>query len=81
DDDIFMPLFPKNTLENKNSGPYLFSQRQFWTCVKLLGNILQWHGVLSNSMLKELAVDSTLNRYILSALQNTESGEDCIEKS
>ncbi|XP_062392561.1 PAX3- and PAX7-binding protein 1 [Sardina pilchardus] len=81
DDDIFMPLFPKNVLENKNSGPYLFFQRQFWTSLKLLSNILQWHGILSNSMLKELAVDSTLNRYILSALQNTESGEDSIEKS
>ncbi|XP_063058867.1 PAX3- and PAX7-binding protein 1 [Engraulis encrasicolus] len=81
DDDIYMPLFPKNVMDNKNSGPYLFFQRQFWTCVKLLGNILQWYGVLSNSTLKELAVDSTLNRHILSALQNTEAAEDCIAKS
>ncbi|KAI1903638.1 hypothetical protein AGOR_G00029260 [Albula goreensis] len=81
DDDIFMPLYPKNVLENKNSGPYLFFQRQFWSCVKLLGNILQWNGVLSNSTLRELAVDSTLNRYILSALQTTEAGEESIEKS
>lgn len=80
DDDIFMPLFPKNVMENRNSGPYLFFQRQFWTCVKLLGNILQWYGVLSNSTLKELAVDSTLNRYILSALQNSEDMEDAIAK-
>uniref|UniRef100_A0A3B4D3W3 GCF C-terminal domain-containing protein n=1 Tax=Pygocentrus nattereri TaxID=42514 RepID=A0A3B4D3W3_PYGNA len=34
DEDVFMPLFPKNVMENKNSGPYLFSQRQFWSCVK-----------------------------------------------
>uniref|UniRef100_A0A8C9VFN7 PAX3 and PAX7 binding protein 1 n=1 Tax=Scleropages formosus TaxID=113540 RepID=A0A8C9VFN7_SCLFO len=81
DNDIFMPLYPKNALENKNSGPYLFFQRQFWSCVKLLGNILQWHGILSDATLRELAVDSTLNRYILSALQNTEPGEDSIEKS
>ncbi|KAG5843434.1 hypothetical protein ANANG_G00150910 [Anguilla anguilla] len=81
DNDIFMPLYPKNVLENKNSGPYLFFQRQFWSCVKLLGNILQWHGILSNSTLRELAVDSTLNRYILSALQSTEPGEDGVEKS
>ncbi|KAJ8348629.1 hypothetical protein SKAU_G00272180 [Synaphobranchus kaupii] len=81
DNDILMPLYPKNVLENKNSGPYLFFQRQFWSCVKLLGNILQWHGVLSNTALRELAVDSTLNRYILSALQSTEPGEESIEKS
>ncbi|XP_030648406.1 PAX3- and PAX7-binding protein 1 isoform X2 [Chanos chanos] len=81
DDDILMPLYPKSVMENRNSGPYLFFQRQFWSCVKLLGNILQWNGILSVSTLKELAVDSTLNRYILSALQNTEAGEDSVEKS
>ncbi|CAB1333317.1 unnamed protein product [Coregonus sp. 'balchen'] len=40
-------------LENKNSGPYLFFQRQFWSCVKLLGNILQWSGVLSGPTIVE----------------------------
>ncbi|XP_051765291.1 PAX3- and PAX7-binding protein 1 [Ctenopharyngodon idella] len=80
DDDIFLPLFPKNVMENKNSGPYLFSQRQFWSCVKLLGNILLWDGILSLSALKELAVDSTLNRYILSALQTTDASEEHVEK-
>ncbi|KAL7847207.1 hypothetical protein SRHO_G00221870 [Serrasalmus rhombeus] len=80
DEDVFMPLFPKNVMENKNSGPYLFSQRQFWSCVKLLGNILQWDGILSQNTLKELAIDSTLNRYILSALQMADIGEDSVEK-
>uniref|UniRef100_A0AAZ3NNB1 GCF C-terminal domain-containing protein n=1 Tax=Oncorhynchus tshawytscha TaxID=74940 RepID=A0AAZ3NNB1_ONCTS len=81
DDDVFLPLYPKNVLENKNSGPYLFFQRQFWSCVKLLGNVLQWSGVLSGSTVRELALDSTLNRYILSALQNAEAGEDSVLKS
>ncbi|MGH0174039.1 UNVERIFIED_CONTAM: hypothetical protein FKN15_066861 [Acipenser sinensis] len=98
DNDVFMPLYPKNVLENKNSGPYLFFQRQFWSSIKvstvgsmenvpsiavdaLLGNILQWHGILSNTCLRELAVDSLLNRYILSALQNSDPGEDSITKS
>ncbi|XP_039600861.1 PAX3- and PAX7-binding protein 1 [Polypterus senegalus] len=80
DDDIFMPLYPKHVLENKNSGPYLFFQRQFWSCVKLLQNILMWHGILSNKCLRELALDSLLNRYILLALQNSDPGEDCILK-
>ncbi|KAI4896143.1 hypothetical protein NFI96_020014 [Prochilodus magdalenae] len=80
DEDVFMPLFPKNVMENKNSGPYLFSQRQFWSCVKLLGNILLWDGVLSQNTLMELAIDSTLNRYILSALQMADVGEDSVEK-
>ncbi|XP_062261808.1 PAX3- and PAX7-binding protein 1 [Platichthys flesus] len=80
DEDVFLPLYPKNVLENKNSGPYLFYHRQFWSCVKLLGNMLQWEGILSTSCLKDLALDSTVNRYILSALQTTETVEDNVEK-
>ncbi|XP_037544231.1 PAX3- and PAX7-binding protein 1, partial [Nematolebias whitei] len=80
DEDVFLPLYPKNVMENKNSGAYLFYQRQFWSCVKLLGNILQWDGILSYSCLKELALDSTLNRYILSALQTTDIGEENVQK-
>uniref|UniRef100_A0A1A8DVH5 PAX3 and PAX7 binding protein 1 n=2 Tax=Nothobranchius kadleci TaxID=1051664 RepID=A0A1A8DVH5_NOTKA len=80
DDDIFLPLYPKNVMENRNGCAYLFYQRQFWTCVKLLGNILQWDGILSYSCLKDLALDSTLNRYILSALQTTDVGEENVQK-
>lgn len=80
DEDVFLPLYPKSVLENKNSGPYLFYQRQFWSCVKLLGNILQWEGILSSSCLRDLALDSTLNRYILSALQTTDTWEDNVPK-
>ncbi|XP_063249678.1 PAX3- and PAX7-binding protein 1 isoform X2 [Prinia subflava] len=81
DDDVFMPLYPKNILENKNSGPYLFFQRQFWSSVKLLGNFLQWYGILSKKTLQELSIDGLLNRYILMAFQNSEYGEDSIQKA
>ncbi|XP_072254311.1 PAX3- and PAX7-binding protein 1 isoform X2 [Pyxicephalus adspersus] len=81
DDDVFMPLYPKNVIENRNSGPCVFFQRQFWSSVKLLGNFLKWYGVLSNKCLQELAIDGLLNRYILMAFQNNESGEDCIKKA
>ncbi|XP_075767003.1 PAX3- and PAX7-binding protein 1 [Pelodiscus sinensis] len=81
DDDVFMPLYPRNILENKNSGPYLFFQRQFWSSVKLLGNFLQWYGILSNKTLQELSIDGLLNRYILMAFQNSEYGEDSIKKA
>ncbi|XP_004620401.2 PAX3- and PAX7-binding protein 1 [Sorex araneus] len=81
DDDVFMPLYPKNVLENKNSGPYLFFQRQFWSSVKLLGNFLQWCGIFSNKTLQELSIDGLLNRYILMAFQNSEYGDDSIKKA
>ncbi|XP_040279134.1 PAX3- and PAX7-binding protein 1 isoform X1 [Bufo bufo] len=81
DDDVFMPLFPKHVIENKNSAPCVFFQRQFWSSVKLLGNFLKWYGVLSNKCLQELAIDGLLNRYVLMAFQNTENGEDSIKKA
>ncbi|XP_029459437.1 PAX3- and PAX7-binding protein 1 [Rhinatrema bivittatum] len=81
DNDVFMPLFPKNILENKNSAPCVFFQRQFWSSVKLLENFLQWYGILSNKSLQELAVDGLLNRYILLAFQNSENGEESIKKA
>ncbi|XP_067849290.1 PAX3- and PAX7-binding protein 1 [Heptranchias perlo] len=80
DEDVFVPLYPKSVLENKNSGPYLFFQRQFWSALKLLDNILQWTGIISNRALQELTVDSLLNRYILLALQNSDPGDDSLKK-
>ena len=47
---------------------------------QLLGNILQFEGILSSSCVRELALDSTLNRYILSALQTTDSTDDSVLK-
>ncbi|XP_060689719.1 PAX3- and PAX7-binding protein 1 isoform X1 [Hemiscyllium ocellatum] len=80
DEDVFVPLYPKSVLENKNSGPYLFFQRQFWSALKLLDNILQWTSIISNRTLQELTVDSLLNRYILLALQNSDPGDDSLKK-
>ncbi|KAK7926172.1 hypothetical protein WMY93_008482 [Mugilogobius chulae] len=80
DEDLFLPLYPKNIMDNKNSSPYLFYQRQFWSCIKLLRNVLQWEGILSTSTLKDMALDSILNRYIVSALQTSDCTEDNISK-
>ncbi|XP_033833749.1 PAX3- and PAX7-binding protein 1 [Periophthalmus magnuspinnatus] len=80
DEDLFLPLYPKNVMDNKNGSPYLFYQRQFWSCIKLLGNIIQWEGILSTSTLKDMALDSILNRYIVSALQTSDFTEDNIFK-
>lgn len=49
--------------------------------VQLLGNFLQWHGILSNKTLQELSIDGLLNRYILMAFQNSEYGDDSIKKA
>ncbi|XP_069986549.1 PAX3- and PAX7-binding protein 1 [Penaeus vannamei] len=68
DNDIFIPMFPKNVYDNKNSGVSLFFQRQFWLAWKLLSSTLMWHKVLSDSVIHDLAVRSLLNLYLLPAL-------------
>ncbi|XP_022100458.1 PAX3- and PAX7-binding protein 1-like [Acanthaster planci] len=79
DEDVYMPLFPKDMLE-KSAAANSFMQRQFWSCVKLLGNLLLWHGLISEDHLLELAVDGLLNRYMLLSLQNSDVNDDSILK-
>lgn len=50
-------------MNNVMSERYMFSQRQYWTCFKLFGNILMWHGFLSDEVVQELVFDGLLNRY------------------
>lgn len=46
-----------------------FFQRQFCSGLKLFRNLLSWQGILADSALKELAILSLLNRYLLSAMR------------
>jgi GC-rich sequence DNA-binding factor len=62
--DVFIPLTPK-LIESKSP----FFQRQFASGLKLLKNITSWQGVLNDNTLKELALNSLLNRYLLSAVK------------
>nr|XP_006815310.1 PREDICTED: PAX3- and PAX7-binding protein 1-like [Saccoglossus kowalevskii] len=80
DDDVYVPLFPKTLLDNKASGASAFLQRQFWSCVKLLGNMLMWNGIVSHEILQELSLDGLLNRYLLLSLHNSDINLDSIEK-
>ncbi|RZC39690.1 PAX3- and PAX7-binding protein 1 [Asbolus verrucosus] len=62
--DVFIPLTPK-LIESKSP----FFQRQFASGLKLLKNITSWQGVLNDNTLRELALNSLLNRYLLSAVK------------
>ncbi|XP_060518822.1 PAX3- and PAX7-binding protein 1 isoform X2 [Cylas formicarius] len=62
--DVFIPVTPK-LADSKNP----FFQRQFASGLKLLKNITSWQGILNDNKLKELALTSLLNRYLLSALK------------
>ncbi|XP_062609801.1 PAX3- and PAX7-binding protein 1-like [Saccostrea cucullata] len=80
EDDVFMPLYPKSVLENRSSNSSVFFHRQLWVCIKLLGNILSWHGILSNQMLLSLSLDGLLNRYIILGLCNSGVNKETIQK-
>lgn len=65
---IFYQL-PFDSLLKKRIEARSFLHRQIWSNIKLYRNILQFSLLLSDSKLKQLALDSLLNRYIMLGLQ------------
>ncbi|KAK3743871.1 hypothetical protein QZH41_016474 [Actinostola sp. cb2023] len=80
-DDVYVPLYPKQLLDSKSSGALAFFQRQYWSCYKLFSNILLWDGLLSPTVMQQLALDGLLNRYIILGLQHSTLYYDNLEKS
>ncbi|XP_033477672.2 intron Large complex component GCFC2 isoform X2 [Epinephelus lanceolatus] len=68
DEDVFIPLYPKKFLEDHSSPQCRFRDHQFWTAVKLLGNMGKLDSLLPESVLKELMLDKLLNRYLMITL-------------
>lgn len=80
DEDVYIPLYPKEVLENRSGAPAAFFHRQFWSCLKLMKNVLSWQGLLAEEPLKELSLCSLQNRYLIVALQACLAQRDTIEK-
>ncbi|KAM5227562.1 intron Large complex component GCFC2 [Ctenodactylus gundi] len=80
EDDVFIPLYPKSAIENKTSPHSEFQERQFWSALKLLRNILLWNGLFPDDTLQELGLAKLLNRYLLVALLNAIPGPDVVKK-
>uniref|UniRef100_A0A674A754 GC-rich sequence DNA-binding factor 2 n=1 Tax=Salmo trutta TaxID=8032 RepID=A0A674A754_SALTR len=78
DDDVFIPLYPKKFLDDKSSPQRRFRDQQFWTAVKLLGNVGLWDGLISEHVLKELMLDKLLNRYLMMPLLNETHSHDSV---
>lgn len=68
DEDVFIPLYPKEFLDDRLSPQCRFRDQQFWTAIKLLGNMEKWDFLLPESVLKELMLDKLLNRYLVITL-------------
>ncbi|XP_053565596.1 intron Large complex component GCFC2 [Bombina bombina] len=80
EDDVFIPLYSKSVLEDKMLPHSRFQDRQFWSAVKMLRNVLSWDGFLEETTLQELGLDKLLNRYLLLVLLNTQPGVECVNK-
>ncbi|KAM7173598.1 intron Large complex component GCFC2 [Macrochelys suwanniensis] len=80
EEDVFIPLYPKSSVEDRISPQSKFQERQFWSAVKLLSNILLWDGIIPEDTLHELGLGKLLNRYLLLILLNAPPGPDNVEK-
>ena len=49
----------------------MFLNRQFWNCFKLFKNVLNWHGLIADKVLVDMAINSLLNRYLIIGLRVT----------
>ncbi|XP_069461951.1 intron Large complex component GCFC2 isoform X2 [Ambystoma mexicanum] len=80
EDDVYIPLYAKSDVEDPNTPHAVFQERQFWTAVKLLQNILRWDGLVEVQTLQEIVLDKLLNRYLLFILLNAQPGPHSFEK-
>ncbi|XP_042102040.1 intron Large complex component GCFC2 isoform X3 [Ovis aries] len=80
EDDVFIPLYPKSAVEDRTSPHAKFQERQFWSGLKLFGNILLWNELLPEDTLQELGLGKLLNRYLIIALVNAIPGPDVVKK-
>uniref|UniRef100_A0A336M271 CSON010770 protein n=1 Tax=Culicoides sonorensis TaxID=179676 RepID=A0A336M271_CULSO len=76
ENDVFIPIFAKQSQEGKSS----FFQRQFNSGLKLFRNILSWQGILADEALKQHAILSLLNRYLLLGMRSC-SPVDAVKKA
>ncbi|KAI1241283.1 GC-rich sequence DNA-binding factor 2, partial [Lamprotornis superbus] len=80
EEDVFIPLYPKSTVEDKSSLRSKFQERRFWSAVKLLSNVVRWDGIVQEDKVRDLGLSKLLNRYLLLNILNTPLGPDNIEK-
>lgn len=77
DNDVFIPIFQKQSADAKSS----FFQRQFYSGVKLFRNFISFQGIVSDKILKNFAISSLLNRYLLSAMRVSTSTDMRVMKA
>ncbi|XP_057199662.1 GC-rich sequence DNA-binding factor 2 isoform X2 [Triplophysa rosa] len=80
DNDVFVPLYPKKSLDDRRSPQFLFQNKQFYSAVKLLGNMALWDGLIPEQILKELMLEKLLGRYLMITVLNDSSPKHTVQK-
>nr|XP_055028167.1 GC-rich sequence DNA-binding factor 2 isoform X1 [Misgurnus anguillicaudatus] len=80
DNDVFVPFYPKKFLEDRRSPQFLFQNKQFYSAVKLLGNMALWDGLIPEHILKEVMLEKLLGRYLMIIVLNESSPKHSIQK-
>ncbi|GMR53759.1 hypothetical protein PMAYCL1PPCAC_23954, partial [Pristionchus mayeri] len=68
DEDLFVPMFSRSSMDNPHTGCRSFLDRQFWSAIKLMQCVSVFSGVLSDALVAQLCF-SISNRVCVIALQ------------
>jgi len=68
-DEIFIPIYSKDSIEATETGCGAFLDRQYWRSIKLIRSLLCFRGVLSDAALEEMVMEGIVNRSSVMALQ------------
>ncbi|OON21700.1 GC-rich sequence DNA-binding factor-like protein [Opisthorchis viverrini] len=67
-EDIFIPLYSRHVMQSRQSAAFQFFERQLRIGIKMLKNILLWHGLISTEALQHVSLTCLVNRYLLVGL-------------
>uniref|UniRef100_A0A915PNM6 t-SNARE coiled-coil homology domain-containing protein n=1 Tax=Setaria digitata TaxID=48799 RepID=A0A915PNM6_9BILA len=80
DEDLFVPIYSKQAVENLATGCKAFLDRQTWTSVKLIRCLSCLSSVLSEEKMRELVLDGIVNRMMPALQCATISDQSMIRK-
>ncbi|KAL6728999.1 hypothetical protein Aduo_000094 [Ancylostoma duodenale] len=69
DDDLFVPIYSKQSIKNPATGCAAFLDRQYWAAIKLLRGLRAFSSFLNPATRLELVLDGVVNRVCVVALE------------
>ncbi|KHJ88487.1 GC-rich sequence DNA-binding factor-like protein, partial [Oesophagostomum dentatum] len=69
DDDLFVPIYSKQSIKNPATGCAAFLDRQYWAAIKLIRGLRAFSSFMNPSTRLELVLDGVINRVCVVALE------------